>query len=860
MIITRIYQGKITKAEWKDGSFSVSPESALKETHCLFQDAVNYHLVALAGMAKVEDDKTIGGKFRRRLASIWSEHPKNNLSAGTLQDSLRRTLMVPSSDSLSFDEAVERIFKGTEYPDRLPIVLQYVLNKMGKGEGTIRKAGCELLPKLCSADFKGNFDYSPMTQAAANGSNRLRAELQNPNDTDAIVKLASEMNLSWVGIKTPPNEAHTESLYSSEDETKLRVGKILQELNNDEKLPESWKQIFREENVDWPSVLADFRQKWQQMKSPRCLQKNNKCDIKRRNAAVLLMYFPCSLTAKLLKRCMFKDASGKARGDQQSDSDVLMETRGRRGFVYPGYSALPLWEDTKPIADVMCDKKWDILAFKEALKCIHGFELKMTERVEEKEVIQKRIDYMEGKSTQKPKKVGDEDDETLFVLKGDARYDLLMKLLDEIKADVGMDEDGEYSLFVRALRGWDGLREKWIDNPRNAEGECAKQEKGGKLGSAVLFKRLCTDKYRFIWEGRPATEKQADDILCAYAALQQLRQKVKCLEEPVHITAAEPIFSPRALTYSDWDSSKKTGIFGAEEEGRIDLPVLVHGTQNKLKKQIVRAWFAAPRLKKDELGVNLGKWMSEKKCDWLQPMMSALGVEEKVKLKKKAAVTLALGISDQAKAPDLLLNFPVTLDVSHLREAIGKAKLWDKQFNGVTSEKLHLHWPSSNPALQNAWWNKTDVKENGFIVLGIDLGVRSGSAYSVVKVRSGRDKQGMKTKSGKVYQGRFLGETDGEPWYGYAVKQGILRMDGEGGKFCVARKPIPEEMKLLQRLRCKVDMTPGAWPINTVWDVQKEALYGFRMYLSRFRRYVWCANHLRQEQSIQWDKLEKYLS
>lgn len=70
MTITRTYQGRVT---W--GAFEGQVEDtkaviqALKETHTLFQDAVNYHLVALAGMAHREKtgEGDITSVFRAQL-------------------------------------------------------------------------------------------------------------------------------------------------------------------------------------------------------------------------------------------------------------------------------------------------------------------------------------------------------------------------------------------------------------------------------------------------------------------------------------------------------------------------------------------------------------------------------------------------------------------------------------------------------------------------------------------------------------------------------------------------------------------------------------------------------------------------
>ena len=80
---------------------------------------------------------------------------------------------------------------------------------------------------------------------------------------------------------------------------------------------------------------------------------------------------------KLGKEKAVKDTSHIEYDFFSLENDPLIMTRGERGYVYRGYTALPNWETQD---NLMYSREFDVLAFKEALKTLHGFELKSKER------------------------------------------------------------------------------------------------------------------------------------------------------------------------------------------------------------------------------------------------------------------------------------------------------------------------------------------------------------------------------------------------------------------------------------------------------------------------------------------------
>ncbi len=891
--ITRIYQAGVLSAAWKKtgGSNASSPMEALKKTHALFQDAVNYHLLALAGMACRQDasntEKPIGVQFREALCSIWRERPQDNPNAETLQTSVCRTLGKP--DSMEFDEAVSVLFEGCEHPELLPYVQQYIMDKMEKGEAVIQQEGRSLLPKLCDSRFGGNFDFSPVQMKAAKGLKRVEGVLfQETIDEEEVRKLAAEMDLSWVGIKTQTNSEQTESVCWTSEETRRKVSDILTDLENH--CPEKWKEIVEEEGVNGADLFEKFSRDWENRSEWRLLAKNNKANPELRNAAVLLQYFPCRLTAKILKT-FFKEP--KKESPQKGTTETIAEekkyeyrpsqsyglkfARGVRGYIYPGWSALPSWGGAE--RGEMREKQWDILAFKEALKCLHGFELKTKEREQERGELQGVVDYMEGKTNKAPKRnkqhQEEDDEEKIPVLGGDPRYELLQELLESFKGE----DDEDYSLFVRALKGWEKLKEKWEKKGSSEEAELRKTviSQRKKIGSSALFLKLCEKKYQLIWrkeekEGgkrRGQAAKRSEDVLSDFAVLQKRKWKLERLQEPVRVSAADPVYSPRSLNFSEWKGAE---LFKSKSAGMIDLPVLERNDQGAWETTFVRAKYAAPRMVRDELGVDPGGWGAKDSCSWLQPMMAALGLEAQARMEKNPAVFLALGSESKPGRCPLLLNFPVQLDVEDVQKKMGKRDRWRGQLNGVKSgaksERLHLLWPGEAGKEKKdsgkqvmPWWEREEIKKDGFSCLGVDLGVRAGSAYSLVEVRPGEADR-MASKSGRTYIGRFLGQAGGQVWRGFPVKQGVLRLAGEGGALGVARKATKDDKRVVQDLRKELgdSVEWGGERGESILDVQSAVLFAAERYLKRFRAYVRCIRLFEEGEADMWLEVEKCFS
>lgn len=856
---TRIYQGRITSARFEDDSITANPYEALADTHRLFQDAVNYHIVALAGMADDNDHATVGGRFRQQVKDIWNEHPKGNPQATTLAQSVCRTLNLKNA---TFEEAVDDIFDGCERPDILPYALQFVLDKTEKGEGVIQQQGRELLPKLCNPDFAGNFDYSSKGKSASEGLAKLRELCQRENVTEEeYIRFAAPMDLSWAGIKTQTGKFWTKEESCAQLSDAIEY--IVSALNDGSDL--SWNKlspIITEEEIR--TICASFYPD-----TTKELAKNAKTVLSLKYAAVFFMYYPCYTSARLLCAKLPKQAKIQKSEEDKAfdytllDDDPLVLPRGSRGYIYKGFTALPGWETESA---KMYEKEWDILAFKEALKAIHGFEIKTRERDEERQKLQKRLDYILGKS--KDCAQDDEESELPAVLGGDPRFTLLQKLVNELKQN---DDDSEYFISFRARKCSEQLFATW--RKLLAEGADEKQlqaavrdfqgQHGTDFGAQVLYEHLARSEYHAIW--LPLDDKNNEsfsaDILRDFSNYQKLQEDISRLSVPVRLTAAEPRFSPRALTYSDLIHLGKN-IDGCKfrkgETGGMTLAATVRNENNRWIGIPLHIIYSAPRFVRDGLGSDAATWTAGKNQDstefstWLQPLQKALQIQRPIYLEREPAVTLAIGGLDSKGNPICYLNFPSSLDMAPLHEELGKEARWQGQFLGVQEEKLHLHWTSTYKGKNEPWWKNGAIAKTGFTALGVDLGVRYAAAWSLIQAETNAEKIGAR---GQSIHGRFLGATDEQQWYGYVAKQGILRLPGEGNQKEVqgVRRATEAEKQeycnLVRIIKNSEDVISDEMTVLRLNDKVSRLFHGL---LSRYRGYLqFCYRLLDSNQAAQ---------
>lgn len=811
---TRIYQGRVTSIKFKDSNIGSEKEAyaGLTRTFEMFQDAVNYHLVALAAMA-AHNDNPILASFSEQVKKIWDSN---------LRESISRCLGI--SGSYTFEEIADMMFHDCPCKGALPYITQYLLT-IGKGDGAITMASKTITPWLCFNDTKPTFPLSKDWLIACEKRRELVSLLSKPSHHESVYEnFVQDMQLTWAGIKCQKNAFWTD--LELKQELNFAISQV-------EKfpIPEGVEKQEFETAVNYWKDHVHIIRKCDVMKNG-----GGNMNMAKKYAALVFMLFPGKVSAAVLSSILLNEKLPELPiSNYPLSDDPFILARGERGYVYKGVTAWPNWE--------YVSKNWEILAFAEALKTFHGFMLKSEERKVESQNIANEIAYIE---TGKGKKSAALDyEETLIpVLGGDPRFEAMKKLVKEISPD----EVTEYHISSRTLQGFEQLCKEWLELETSGKGEFGclvkkvreHQSSGVRFGSELLYEALCKDEYRLIWhEWTDKKHPRSSNVLRDFAEWQRLHTKKAQYEQPVRVSAANPVTSPRQLRF--FDISKKECKFVSGKQEKVQVCVAVRNARSRWEFVSAIIEFSAPRLERDEMGRNASSWVKPKNEDapvsWVQPIMRAMGLPDHlVKLEHTPDVALYVkyGKKEEAERPIAYLNLSVSLKVELLQKEVGKAELWKGQFWGRNNEKLHLHWPSTYKATGKVepWWQNESITNYGFSVLGVDLGMRSAFAWSLIHV--------SKCES-DIPSGRLIGSSDNAKWYGSVRKQGITRIDGERTRK-VKNKEVPavalpakEDLELVKKIYARVGHEIPQVEHKNLYDLGKSALHEFYLLLHRTR-------------------------
>jgi hypothetical protein len=116
-------------------------QTALWGHHQIFQDAVNYYILALASLADPEHATSrLIKDLRDRVRAAWSEFPRAvGGDARSLRQSVANCLSL--SDNASLEDAFESVLRGNEAtPQVRALALALLLDRCG-GESSIQQGG-----------------------------------------------------------------------------------------------------------------------------------------------------------------------------------------------------------------------------------------------------------------------------------------------------------------------------------------------------------------------------------------------------------------------------------------------------------------------------------------------------------------------------------------------------------------------------------------------------------------------------------------------------------------------------------------------------------------------------------------------
>lgn len=796
--MNRIYQGRINKgsllkaghkgdepADWENLE---NPEGQLLEHHRIFQDAVNYYMLALGALADpehAEGDPFVAG-LRARLNEAWEHFPRQDVAkaARSLRDSVAPWLGLDSDATL--EDAFKVILLEDHPAETNCLALYALLSDLG-GESKIQQGGRGYFPLFCDSATKANFPRAEAKQLKAKGETLVPELLWNqtdPESTEALSALKDSLCLEYFALPSTDGKCF--------DDAELR-----------EKL--EWAIVRMCDQGKLAGSVESWQLKLEGLELPKLRRHGavNKDASKDRFAAWLMFHFveQTKETFEALKSTFKEPSTGKAKektfGSRLEKKleglaeDPILVARGARGYVFPAFTALRAWKPESEGLPVW--KEFDIAAFKEALKGYNQFNQITDRREEEKAKIAAQIAWMTEAGADAPQSLDEGEVDLRYPsrLVGDSRFELAKDLEKKLGEQL---MEGEYHITRASLRGFRDIRERMNKLGKDCtqselEAVVKAYQRGEQhiadMGSVVLFLTLCEREYWPLWQEEEESlieqrkaDGQAVNMLYAIADLHELEAQLEHKKEAVHLTPAEPKYSRRLFSFSDvmTNTYRKNKLIQAMQKGECEVSLALGAKDGSCEKRTLRLGFKAPRMYRDQL-------LEDSETRWLQPMMEALEVDQAAACGAYDKVALSLMPDWKRKADQetfrCLLNFSVSLQTEALVKSLREKSLTDTplgtldgQLNSSQDANFHLHWKETLPEKyrDQAWYAQQGFLVNGMEFLANDLGQRSAGAWARIRVQC--------EKPNKKYV-LELGKAGGQEWYAYAVDFGLYRLPGE---------------------------------------------------------------------------------
>ena len=815
--MNRIYQGRVSRIETLDpesGEVSSALEgrdladqsaSPLWKHHEIFQDAVNYYLLSLAALAQGAGESAherLGKDLLERVGEAWERFPKS-VSGSVQPQSLRQSVggwLGLDGDATLKDAFAKVLGENDSKPALLRLALSLLLERC-EGDSGIQQGGRGYFPRLCDSACDPTYDYSKEAIRSASGKSELAEVLHSDPGASSLQDLAGRMDLSWT-VKLQPGKKYTPA------ESKERLGEAINHLLGMAEKPSlQQKEVFAR-FPEYREELGRHLEEIARLPDDLEIPRNRKANKSLTFATLAFQHFPTRLTAEILK-LFVKKPSGKKKKEEKKEQpdytrfndDPIKLARGKRGYIFRAFTALPAWNPERHGTPTW--KEFDIAAFKEALKSLNQFNQKTEEREEKKKNLEGKIAILLGSDPPegwKPKKTDGEEteerpeplDTELFTLARRLESQLSTQLADTVLGNEKTEcfgeaempfREGEWQVSGSSLRGFRDIAPKWNKLHKEKGGTPSRvdleevvkdyqRDESNKraIGSLPLFLALCEEDYWPLWL-KGGDDEAYNRFLFKMASFHQTVRDYHRSTEAINLTPAEPRHSRRLYMFSDIGGKEKV-VF--KEDGVLETTI-VERSGKTCSKRRVRIYYAAPRLNRDEL---LGGGESR----WLQPMTKALGLEmPEPEPSFQSAVSLMPDFTRESELR-LLLNFAKTIDASWIHEQLGKASVWNGQFNGIKGKNLHLHWPdtaATKPSKENPWWKNKEILKNGFTLHSVDLGQRTAGAWSLLKVTAWDPRQ---KNGGTRRPVRPIGHDGKREWFAEILKTGMHRLPGEDQK------------------------------------------------------------------------------
>ncbi len=819
MNISRIYQGRVTALEVENeaGEFETVPENRLQNHAELFNHAVNYHALCLLSLATRPDSEFF--KLREQIAEVWGDFSRQGEKRHGMKHSIAKTLGISADEIPTVGAALKLVrpqFKNVENPDHLRQAVLDELLEFCRGDSGIRNQGNEMLPRLCDPDFTGGFPFDAAAWRRKLGEFQLKTTLHELSEAD-LPGFAEQVELSWV--------VNLSGATFEGEAAKKRLSEAFAHFRAVPDLPKEPAKL--QDLVATAEVQAFFAAEAEEshlasLPDDLVIPRNNKGALSRIFACLLFQHFPNSVTRSLLAIQFPQPKKPKTAGDDwkrdppanttpagfEDDPIKLARAASELGVVYRGFTSLPSWQGASLASAKWQWKTFDVAAAKEALTVFNQIRLKEDERKLDRERLRAEAERLLTGTAASSDDEAEDDREPDAGLQANELFRPFQDLVEDVSRknapDSRVDLPREH-LSGYAVRGFRDVFALWNaivddESPKpDAEVEPIlknslqqwRKEHLDRLGWAELIQELAKPKWWPVWRHtKSGDETKQNRFISNYVKWCGAKAKAKQLESPVQFTPADPVHSRRLPRFTDTCNFTPKGKFHHNPgEMSVLVPIAVK-TGEHWEQRRAKITYAAPRMLRD----GLRHLESGEKLDhqaWASPLWQGLlgedwaqEVEPALQDFSKCAVQLMPRRGP--KNPDaegFLLNFPISLDTTKLRQRLTdelgwQPFAWEKKElveNGtkrmgalVGREFFYLGW-SGFDKKESTWW-KTHQR---FGALSIDFGQRVAAAMALHSVQRGKPAPGSISRELGV-------DPDGNPWFDTFSGSKHLRLPGEG--------------------------------------------------------------------------------
>lgn len=781
--MNRIYQGRVTKVDalyakdtGGEPTWQEFPEwrTVLWRHHELFQDAVNYYMLALAAMGEGVDaggarDKAILD-WRKEVERQWQVTTRKAHRYAGPGERLARWLGLNPNEA-SFATCAKALLKASSArPDQRAAALLQLLDEAATTD--LNHLCVDRLPFLCTERAKFGATSKAVSSLQVINRQKTVRKFRDLPDEKAI-KQAPDLDLG---------------LFLTQPPTKLVIGDEAAKM-----LGTYWEKVaeqFPTINAVKEEFFASLTGVGDALRIPSLGRKPSGLY----PIAAVFRTLPCAETLAAFRQATHSLCEAK---DKTAMTDALADVRINDSPVFD-YFTNRVFHREPADEQRAAWFEFDLAAFIEAVKAPHRYFQDTQKREAVADKLRAELMAMESQGRAAKADGSDGEQVGLDGFLEDSRIQKIIELVfveltyladvesagDEVPLREFISKSleaqnvkltggqREYTIRERTLRGWNIIRDKWRVLAEKGEASpdklwavVASEQAAHRddFGSSMLYKKLSEPHYHTIWRDKGTRDWHADDPLRVWLQYTGLRLDLADKTRPIRFTPAHPVQSPRFFIFP------KSGRWGSKHEtGTLAFTAgIAICDDEKWRSQMMRWYYAAPRLRRDEL--RRPDEASLESAPWLQPMMKALGLPEPAQQDfGNCRITL-----QPAGPDDIQLTFPVEVESAKLIAQIGKQARWSRQFNltphGDEFRDASLRWPHERkPNKPPAPWHGA---LDSFLCLSVDLGQRDAGAYALLDVRANQD-FGKKPS-------RFIGETPGKKWRAALAASGLLRLSGE---------------------------------------------------------------------------------